>query len=112
MNFDADIIPNIGVCDSKTLDVYLDGIKQVNAIAISTKGRTNKKNVELIKQSINKACHSLINLKYIIVYDVSINERRINDMFEEAKKMGIKIVIPDNLLKTRNLILSKNKNGK
>ena len=105
-NLKAHCLPNIGVCDEKTLSIVLDGLKNVNAIAFSTKGKTSKEDLELLQLSIDKAINELINLEYIIVYDVSSDNKKIDILFSKAIKKGIKVIVPNNLLKTRNRILS------
>ena len=108
LNMEASVIPNIPCCRERELEYLCDGLEDVTVVAFSTKGRTDKpKDIYLIKQSVHVVIEKLPNLKAIIVYDVSISNRMVDKLFSEARELGIKIIVPDNLLKKRNIERSK-----
>ena len=43
-------------------------------------------------------------IKKIIVYSVSIDDEKVLKLFEYTSLKGIEIVIPDNILKERNVV--------
>jgi hypothetical protein len=43
-------------------------------------------------------------IKKIVVYSVSIDDENVMTLFEYASNKGIEIVIPNNILKERNII--------
>lgn len=46
----------------------------------------------------------LKQLKKIVVYSVSVDDKKVFELFEYASNKGIEIVIPNNILKERNII--------
>lgn len=104
LNIGASVIPNIPCCCDDDLDFICDGIEDVSIVAFSTKGRTDtERNIQLIRKSILVSIDKLKHLKAILVYDVSIDNKMVKELFEPARKRNISVIVPDNLLKSRNI---------
>lgn len=96
------IIPNITYADEYSFEYMLKGIETCEVVAFSLKGITRKANeLELMKKAA-KITVDTLPLKGIVVYSVSRNDDQVLDIFDYAIKKGVKIFIPDNLLKERN----------
>lgn len=107
------VIPNITYANENYFDVMLDGMNNAEVVAFSVKGVTREvKEKELLIKAIKYTVDSLKKLKKIIVYSVSINDGKILSLFEYASSRGIEVVIPNNILKERNIIhKAVNSNG-
>lgn len=106
------VIPNITYSSRKSFSYMLDGLEECNVVAFSTKG--SLKNImqkELLLEGIKYAVDHLHNLKQIVVYDVSTDNSKALELFNYPIAKGIEILIPNNLLKTRNIILGGKLNG-
>jgi len=98
------VIPNITYANENYFDVMVDGMEDTEVVAFSVKGSTREKiENELLKKAIRHVVDTLKALKKIIVYSVSISDEKTLALFEYATKRGIEIVIPDNVLKERNI---------
>lgn len=98
----AIVIPLITYPTYESLDYVLDGLEECEVVAFSTKGYiTNKKEYNYLKDAIEYTVNHL-NLKAIIVYDCCKNNYNVYNLFESAINKNIKIVIPNNILKTQN----------
>ncbi len=101
------VIPNITYASKKSFEYMLDGLEECEVIAFSTKGSLkNDIQRNLLVDAIRYSTDHLLNLKQIVVYDVSIENNKIYELFEYPKNKGIEILIPSNLLKIRNIYLS------
>ena len=90
----------------------LDGLEDCNVVAFSTKGSLKEiRQKELLIEAIKYTVDHLHKLIQIVVYDVSINDSIITDLFKYARSKGIEVSIPNNLLKMRNNILGGKLNG-
>lgn len=99
------VIPNVTYANENYFDVMLDGMENVEVVAFSVKGSTREiKEKELLYKAINHTVESLNKLKKIIVYSVSTNDEKVMSLFEYALLKGIEVVIPNNILKERNII--------
>lgn len=106
------VIPNITYSSKKSFEYIFDGLENCETIAFSTKGSMKKgKQKDLLIASIKKAVDRL-NPKTIIVYSVSINDKKILEIFKYAIDRNIRIIIPNNALRERNIERSDNKHGK
>ncbi len=106
LEMDIVVIPNITYASEDYFDSMFDGIENCETVAFSVKGSV--KDVEernLLLKAIEVTTNCLTNLKKIIVYSVSIDDEKIKKLFDYPVSKGIEIVIPDNLLKERNVFL-------
>jgi hypothetical protein len=107
LNTGAIVIPNITCCQEKDLEYNCDGLEDVDTVAVSTKGRsTDSLDRSLIQKSVDNCLLKLPNLNAIIVYSTSANSKEVDELFRNAKKKGIKIIVPDNQLRSRNIARS------
>ena len=60
------------------------------------------KQLDIFIQSIRYTVDNLLDLQKIIVYSASSNDEKILKIFDYAIKMGIDVVVPDNMLQMRN----------
>lgn len=110
--FDKLVIPNITYASRKSFTYMLDGLEDCNVVAFSTKGSLKDiRQKELVIEAIKYTVDHLHKLKQIIVYDVSIDNSKILEFFYYATSKGIEVLIPNNLLKNRNIILGGKLNG-
>lgn len=110
--FDKLVIPNITYSSRKSFTYMLDGLEDCNVVAFSTKGSLKDiRQKELLIEAIKYTVDHLHKLIQIVVYDVSINDSIITDLFKYARSKGIEVSIPNNLLKMRNNILGGKLNG-
>ena len=106
------VIPNITYASRKSFSYMLDGLEDCCVVAFSTKGSLkNRQQEELLLEAIKYTVDHLHNLKQIIIYDVSTDNSRILELFKYPISKGIEVIIPNNLLKTRNIILGGKLNG-
>lgn len=111
LNTRATVIPNMPCCREEDLEFFCDGLEDVSVIAFSTKGRSDTpKNIELLKKSVIVSLDKLSNLKAVIVYGTSATEKALNNIFCPVLDKGLKLVVPDNILKSNNL--RRTQNGK
>lgn len=103
----AIVIPNISFSDYKTSKIAFSGLENSSVIAISTKGHLQDKEERKRLTSNIRLIVDTLNLKAIIVYDVCINKYEVEKVFLYAIEKGIKVIFPDNLLRNRNIFLSK-----
>lgn len=83
----------------------LDGVKDIEVVAFSVKGSIKERlERELLQKAIKHTTDNLKQLKKIVVYSVSVNDEKVRELFEYASNKGIEIVIPNNILKERNII--------
>lgn len=106
------VIPLITFPTLAQLEQVLIGLHDCSVVAFSTKGYINnafERNilVKAIKQTIDT-----LTLKTIVVYDVCKDNSAVNDIFKYALEKGVKIVIPKNSLKNRNIVLAKERTYK
>lgn len=102
---DVLVIPNITYANENYFDVMLDGMEETEVVAFSAKGSMREADErELFLKAIKITVDGLPNLKKIIVYSVSIDDEKVLKLFEYASLKGIEIVIPDNILKERNVV--------
>ncbi len=98
------VIPNITYADENYFDVMLDGMESTEVVAFSVKGILRVPfEQELLLKAIKNTVDKLKSLKKIIVYSVSTSDEKVMLMFEYALSKGIEIIIPNNILKERNI---------
>lgn len=107
----AVVVPNITYSNKKSFEYMLDGLAECKTVAFSTKGSMKKvEERKLLIAAITKTVDTL-DLKSIIVYSVSTNKDTILELFDYAIKRNIEVIIPDNVLKNRNMERSDRVNG-
>ncbi len=111
MEIGAIVIPNISFPTKRSAAFALDGYEECSVVAMSTKSHLqNKDEYERLLWKIHFTVDHL-NLKAIVVYDVCGSNDNAIECFQYAIDKGLKIIIPDNTLKTRNAINKAVKNG-
>ena len=104
------VIPNITYASRDYFDVMLDGMQDTEMVAFSVKGSiTDSEEKELLLEAIQRTVDNLKCLKKIVIYSVSIDDEKVLKLFEYASSRGIELVIPNNILKERNV---SNKEGR
>lgn len=99
----AVVIPFITVPTPASTAFALDGLMDCHVVAFSTKGYVNDPiEREILKQIVELTVDTL-DLHVIIVYDVCKDDAAVNDIFSYAREHGIKVVVPMNILKERNM---------
>lgn len=99
------VIPLITFPSKEWFDEVLIGLKDCSVVAFNTKCYVqNPKEWPILQEAVKQTVDTLSNLKVIVVYDVCKDNNAVNQLFFYATQKGIKIVVPDNALKTRNRI--------
>ena len=102
---DVLVIPNITYANENYFDAMLDGMEETEVVAFSATGSMRENDErELFLKAIKITVDGLPKLKKIVVYSVSIDDEKVLKLFEYASLKGIEIIIPDNILKERNVI--------
>ena len=102
---DVLVIPNITYANENYFDIMLDGMEETEVVAFSAKGSMRENDErELFLKAIKITVDGLPKLKKIVVYSVSIDDEKVLKLFEYASLKGIEIIIPDNILKERNVV--------
>lgn len=102
---DVIVIPNITYASENYFDVMLDGMEDTEVVAFSVKGSIKEQSEKgLLQKAIKYTTDMLKQLKKIVVYSVSVDDKKVFELFEYASNKGIEIVIPNNILKERNII--------
>lgn len=105
---DIIVVPNITYASENYFDVMLDGMQDTEIVAFSVKGNTtNVSERLLLEKAIKTTVDNLQYLKKIIVYSVSIDDTKVFELFNYASVKGIEVVIPNNILKARNIIMKE-----
>ena len=110
LELDIMVIPNITYANENYFDVMLDGMENTEVVAFSVKGAIREPvERKLLQNAIKITVDSLKKLKKIIIYSASTDDRKVLDIFQYATSKGINVVIPDNILRERNIILKEDK---
>ena len=89
-------------CESK-FPKYFDGLEKCSVVAFSTKGHLRyARERNLLKAAVKYAVDNL-PLKTIVVYSVCGKDETSLRLFKYAAEAGIKIIIPNNTLRQRNM---------
>jgi len=100
----AIVIPNITYGNHESFSDMLIGLEDTNIVAFSIKGSMlDLEQRKLLDNAITYTVDHL-NLTSIIVYSVSIDDKKVYDIFSYAVNKGINVCIPKNSLKLRNLL--------
>lgn len=99
----AVVIPFVTVPTPASVDFALDGLEDCHVVAFSTKGYVNNPLERDILKQIVRLTVDKLDLCAIVVYDVCKDNAAVDDIFAYARACGIKIVVPMNTLKARNI---------
>lgn len=103
----AVVIPNISLPTEKFASFVFDGLENCSVVAMSTKSHLqNKVEYERFLWKIRYTVDHL-NLKAIVVYDACGSDEKVTECFSYAISKGVKIIVPDNTLKNRNIANKK-----
>lgn len=110
LELDIIVIPNITYANDNYFDVMLDGMENTEVVAFSVKGAIREPvERKLLEKAIKVTVDGLEKLKKIVVYSVSTDDRKVLDIFQYATSKGINVIIPNNILRERNIILKEDK---
>ena len=99
------VIPNVSYASENYFDAMLDGLEDTEVVAFSVKGSIKEQSERvLLQKAIHHTVDNLKHLKKIIIYSVLIDDEKVLHLFSYASDKGIEIVIPNNILKERNII--------
>lgn len=106
------VIPLITYSNEQSFEYFLDGLEDCEIVCFSLKNsmvstKDRMLLIEALKQTVDKLKH----LKEILVYSVSYNDKKVRDIFAYAIENNIKITIPNNRLRQRNIDM-RCENGK
>lgn len=100
----AIVIPNVSYADENTFPLYFSGLENCHVIAMSAKGHIRYPNErKLFEAAIHYAVDHL-PLKAIVVYSVCGKDETCLQSFRYALDQDIKIIIPANTLRDRNML--------
>lgn len=99
----AIVIPNVSYADPANFPIYFNGLENCSVIAMNAKSHIRyKAERKLFEKAIRYAVDHL-PLKAIIVYSVCGKDETCLKSFDYARNHGIKIIIPENTLRNRNM---------
>lgn len=103
MNLNAVVIPLVSCANEIGMKYMLNGLEECTVVAFNAKGPMgDPKQLDIFIQSIRYTVDNLLDLQKIIVYSASSNDEKILKIFDYAIKMGIEVVVPNNMLQMRN----------
>lgn len=103
INLNAVVIPLVSCANEIGMKYMLNGLEECTVVAFNAKGPMgDPKQLDIFIQSIRYTVDNLLDLQKIIVYSASSNDEKILKIFDYAIKMGIDVVVPDNMLQMRN----------
>ena len=106
------VIPNITYASKDYFDVMLDGMQDTETVAFSVKGAiADSEEKQLLLEAIQYTVDNLKYLKKIVIYSVSTDDEKVLKLFTYASARGIELVIPNNILKERNLVNKEGRNN-
>lgn len=112
MNLHAIVIPLVSCANTAGMKYMLDGMENCKAVAFNTKGALgDPRQLEVFLESVKYTVDHLSELRMIIVYTSSPDIEKVLGLFNYAVDAGVSVVIPDNMLQTRNRILGGDRNG-
>lgn len=99
----AVLIPNIMYYSEDSLPITCCGLEQCRVVAFSTKGHIRyAAERQLTKRAIKYVVDNM-PIKAIVVYSVCGDDDNCKKLFQYAIERGIKIIIPQNSLRERNI---------
>ena len=99
----AIMIPNIMYYSTAALSTTCCGLENCQVVAFSIKGHVRNAAERRLTKAAVKYVVDNLPLKAIVVYSVCGNDDNCFELFQYAISHGIKIVIPDNSLRIRNI---------
>jgi hypothetical protein len=97
------VIPNASYADPDSFSTYFSGLEKCSVIAMSAKSHIRYPSErKLFEKAIQYAVDQL-PLKAIVVYSVCGKDETCLKSFDYAIKRGIRVIIPDNTLRSRNM---------
>lgn len=112
MNLNAIVIPLVSCANSLEMKYMLDGMEDCSVVAFNAKGPMgDPKQMAIFKDAIKFTVDHLPRLQTILVYSSSPDKEKARSCFKYAIDSGIEVMIPDNMLQTRNRILGGDCNG-
>lgn len=103
MELGAVVIPFITFPTLRSIDFALDGYEECGVVAFSTKGYVaNPLESQVLREAVRRTVDKLPRLSDIVVYDVCAQDGKAMDLFLYATEHGIRVHVPDNMLKARN----------
>ena len=103
MNTNAIVIPFVSCGNAKQMDYMLDGMEDCSVVAMNLKGpMADPEQLRIFTHMVSRTIDKLSKLKCIIVYTASTNTDKVKSIFRYATDNGIEIIIPDNMLLSRN----------
>ena len=112
MNLDAIVIPLVSCANEIGMRYMLDGMQDCRVVAFNAKSQMcNPSQKEIFVASIKYTVDNLPFLKRIIVYSASPDSEKVLALFRYAIDHGIDVIIPDNMLQSRNRLLGGEING-
>ncbi|MBE6719168.1 MAG: DUF4417 domain-containing protein [Ruminococcaceae bacterium] len=112
MNLDAIVIPLVSCANEIGMKYMLDGMEDCTVVAFNTKGPLGDPvQLPIFLDSVKYTVDHLKKLKTIYAYASTPNDEKVMELFRYAIDSGIDIIIPENMLRTRNKILGGDKHG-
>lgn len=99
----AIVIPFITAAKASDMDKAIDGLEACSVIALSTKGYVDSPIERQELKKIVRIAVDRLQLKAIVVYDVCGTNNAVRDIFAYAYERGVRVVVPMNSLKERNI---------
>ncbi|MBR2745822.1 MAG: DUF4417 domain-containing protein [Erysipelotrichaceae bacterium] len=110
MNTNAVVVPFVSCGTYRQMNYMLDGMEDCIVVAMNLKGPMgDPKQLIIFIEMVAYTVDHLPKLQCIIVYTTSTNTQKIQDVIRYATDKGIRILIPDNMLLSRNKSLKGGK---
>ncbi len=107
----AIVIPLISCPRSEYIEIVLKGLEKSSVVAFSTKGFIDDYAEKSLLRYVIKRTVDYLSLKTIIVYDCCGDTNKALELFDYPLRRGVKVIIPDNTIRTRNIINYNKRRG-
>lgn len=105
------VVPNISFVDEITKEAALSGIEKGSTVALSTKGLLKQKEQQELLDYIVDEIIKEIHPNIIILYNVSVKSKKLDEVVAKFEQAGTKVIMPPNKLLIRNQILEGVQDG-